>query len=86
MGRLSETKGIPKDVVRKKREEEREAVMEEARLGGGYNSTVFWQIAKKINSKAPSYKRLKDKGGKVYDSEEAMAEIAREHFEGIGIG
>ena len=27
-------KGIAKDVVRKKREEEREAVLEEARLGG----------------------------------------------------
>ena len=77
-------KGIAKDVVRKKRNEERKAVLEEARLGGGYNSTVFWQRAKRISSKAP--KRLKDKSGKVYDSEEAMAEIACEHFEGIGRG
>ena len=53
-------------------------------MGGGYNSTVFWQRAKKISSKA--LKRLKDKSGKVYESEEAMAEIAREHFEGIGRG
>ena len=77
-------KRIAKDVVRTKREEEREAVLEEARLGGGYNSTVFWQRAKMISSKAP--KRLKDTSGKVYDSEEAMAESAREHFEGIGRG
>ena len=34
-------KGIAKDVVRKKREEEREVVLEEARLGGGYNSTFL---------------------------------------------
>ena len=53
-------------------------------MGWGNNSTVFWQRAKRISSKAP--KRLKDKSGKVYDSEEAMAEIACEHFEGIGRG
>ena len=46
-------KGMAKYVVRKKREEERKAVLEEARVGGGYNSTVFWQRAKNISSKAP---------------------------------
>ena len=45
--------GIAKDLVRKKREEERETVLEETRLGGGYYSTVFWQRAKRISSKAP---------------------------------
>ena len=39
--------------------------------------------AKRISSKAP--KRLRDKSGKLYDSEEGMADIACEHFEGIGM-
>ena len=77
-------KWIAKDVARKKRDEERETVLEEARSGGRYNSTVFCERAKRKSSKAP--KRLKDKSGKVYDSEEAMTEIACEHFERIERG
>ena len=84
MGRLSETK---RDCKRCSEEEKRGGKRSSTgggKIGRGYNSTVFWQRAKTISSKAP--KTLKDKSGKVYDSEEAMAEIAREHFEGIGRG
>ncbi len=77
-------KRIAKDLVRKKRDEEREAVLEDARSKGGYNSAVFWKSAKKRGNKGPT--SLKDKTGKLCEDEDDMAEIAREHFEGIGKG
>ena len=85
MGRLSE---IKRDCERFNKEEKRGAKRSSTgrgKIGRGIQQHCFLaKSKKKISSKAP--KRLKDKSGKVYHSEEAMAEIAYEHFEGIGRG
>ena len=83
MGRQSQTKGLKRCIKEEKIEGKRSSTGG-GKIGRGWNSTVFWQRAKRISSKAP--KRLKDKSGKVNDSEEAMAEIACEHLEGMGRG
>ena len=68
--------------MRKKREQEREALLKECQGKGGYYSAKFWEKAKWKTNKAP--KALKDKKGELHKEEAAMAEIAREHFELIG--
>ena len=69
-------------MVRKKRREEREALLKECIGKGGYCSANFWGKAKRRASKAP--KSLKNKQGKLHREEVSMAEIAREHFESVG--
>ena len=70
--------------MRKKRREEREALIKECQGKGGYYSAKFWEKAKWKTNKAP--KALKDKKGDLHKEKAAMAEIAREHFELIGKG
>ena len=82
--RYQEKKMMAKDlVVRKKRREEREALLKEC-IGKGRYCAKIWQKAKRRASKAP--KSLKDKQGKLHREEVSMAEIAREHFESVGKG
>ena len=75
---------MAKELVRKKREKEREALLKECQGKGGYYSAKFWEKAKWKTNKAP--KSLRDKKCELHKEEAAMAEIAREHFELIGKG
>ena len=75
---------MAKDLVRKKRREEREPLFKECIGKGGYCSAKFWEKAKRRAGKAP--KSLKVKRGKLHREEISMAEIAREHFESVGKG
>ena len=79
-----EKKRIAKELVRKKREKEREALLKECQAKGGYFSAKFWEKAKWKTNKAP--KALRDKKGALHKEEAVMAEIARDHFELIGKG
>ena len=83
--------------MKKKRREEREALIKECQGKGGYYSAKFWEKAKWRTNKAPKALKdkkgqlhkeeaLKDKKGKLHEEETAMAEIEREHFELIGKG
>ena len=82
--RYQEKKKMAKDLVRKKRREERDVLFKECIGKGGCCSAKFWEKAKSRASKAS--KSLKDKKGKLHREEVSMAEIAREHFESVGKG
>ena len=69
--RYQEKKKMAKDLVRKKRREEREVLLKECIEKGGYCSAKFWEKAKRRASKAP--KSLKDKQGKLHREEISMA-------------
>ena len=79
-----EKKRIAKDLVRKKRRKEREALIKDCQGKGGYYSAKFWEKAKWKTNKAS--KALKDKKGELHKEEAAMVEIAQEHFALIGKG
>ena len=79
-----EKKRLAKELVRKKRGEERETLLKECQRKGGYYGAKFWEEAKGKTNKAP--KALKDNKDELHKEEAAMAEIAREHFQLIGKG
>ena len=76
-----EKKRIAKELVRKKRREEREALIKECQGIEREANIVkmIWEKAKWKTNKEP--KALKDRKGELHKEEAAMAEIAREHFE-----
>ena len=77
-----EEKQNAKELVRKKRQKERDEVLEEFRKTRGYGGSFFWNKVKK--STARGIRHLRDPHGKLIAEEKGMAEIARLHFEKNG--
>ena len=72
-------KRIAQDTVKKKRQKERDEVLEEFRKNGGHDSGYFWGKVK--NNRVKGIKCLRDPRGKDITEDEGIAVMARDYFE-----
>ena len=77
-------KQVAKDLVKQKMEKERADILREMKTSGGYNSRFFWSRAQWKKGKGMS--KIRDDSGAVVTEEEAIADVARAHFESLGRG
>ena len=75
-------KRIAQDIVKKKRQKERDEALEEFRKNGGYGSGCFWGKVK--NNRVKEIKNLRDPSGKDITEEKGIAAMARDYFEKNG--
>ena len=75
-------KRIAQGIVKKKRQKERDEVLEEFRKNGGYGSSYFWGTVK--NNRVKGIKSLRDPRGKDITEDEGIAVMARDYFEKNG--
>ena len=73
-----------KDLIRQKMDKEREDILKEMRCGGGFNSKVFWQRAKRKRGK--DLTALRHSNGGIVKDESQVAELAKSYFESLGKG
>ena len=78
-------KQVAKDLFKQKMAEKEKAdILREMKTGGGYNSRFFWSRAQWKKGKRMS--KIRDESGAVATDEEAIADVARAHFESLGRG
>ena len=70
--------------MKQKMEKERADILREVKTSGGYNSRFFWSRAQWKKGKGMS--KIRDDSGAVVTEEEAIADVARAHFESLGRG
>ena len=76
-------KQVAKDLVKQNMEKERADVLGEMKTSG-YNTRFFWSRARLKKTKGMS--KTRDDSGAVVTEEEAIADVARAHFESLGRG
>ena len=77
-----DTKRKSQDIVKRKRQKERDEVLEEFRKNGGYGSGYF--LGKVKNNRVKGIKSLRDRRGKDINEDEEIAAMARDYFEKNG--
>ena len=63
-------------------DKEREDILKEIRCGGGFNSKVFWQRAKRKRGKEST--ALMHSDGGIVEDEAQVGELAKSYFESLG--